>query len=138
MMQLHYCPRQLHLSSIRQLPYPWVREQPHSQPKWKLRYTCRAQASQQQTQDRSQPEQQPARQHQRQLPSTARSVALQRQEFWVLRSQLAGKTIITRKEGNNLGTVTQVGSSHLAPGLAGNSLPQATCCLMPASLTATA
>ena len=117
MMQLHNCPRQLHLSSIRKRPYSWVREQPHSQPKWKLRSPCRTQASQQQTQDRSQPAQQPVRQQQRQLPSTAKSVALQRQEYWVLRSQLAGKTIITRKEGNNLGTVTQVGSSHLAPGL---------------------
>ena len=35
------------------------------------------------------------------------------QEFWVLRSQVAGKTIITRKEGNNLGTVTQVGTSTI-------------------------
>ena len=123
MMQLYHCPRQLHLGSVRQLPHSWVWEQPHPQPERQRRYPCRAQASQQQTQDRSQIAQQTGRQQQRQLPSTARSVALQRQEFWVLRSQLAGKTIITRKEGNNLGTVTQVCSSQLATGLAGNSLP---------------
>ena len=123
MKQLHSCPRQLRLGSVRKLPHSWVREQPHSQPERKRRYACRAQASQQQTQDRSQVAQQPAGQQQRQLPSSAKNVALQRQEFWVLRSQLAGKTIITRKEGNNLGTVTQVGSSQLATGLAGNRMP---------------